>query len=103
MENLSIATTEACKPSTKLIREWTDEIKVGIYDNCTWSVRIYADRAIVRMPGVKWEGNTGGYHLYRYRALGRCLRDLLALAQSEIDDDEDYTDSVRETLDMYER
>lgn len=94
----SVTTTEIAKPSTKLVREWTGEINVGIYDNCTWSVRLYADRAIVRMPGVKWKGNTGGYHLYRSRVVGREMTDLLALAQREIDDDEDYSDDVREIL-----
>lgn len=36
-------------------------VQVGIYDNCTYVARIYADKIIVTTPYVKWLGNTGGY------------------------------------------
>ena len=94
MENLN----NTSKPSAKLIAEWSGSIDVGIYDNCTWTIRLYEDRAIVRMPGVKWEGNTGGYHLYRTRETGRILRELLALAAEEKSDSEDYSDRALEIV-----
>ena len=39
----------------------TKDCKVGIYDNCEYIARIYADRIVVTSPYVKWAGNTGGY------------------------------------------
>jgi hypothetical protein len=36
-------------------------VSVGIYDNCAYTARIYADKIIVTCPYVKWLGNTGGY------------------------------------------
>lgn len=97
MENLNNVAVET-KPSTKLVAEWSGKINVGIYDNCTWMIRLYEDRAIVRMPGVKWEGNSGGYHLYRTRETGRKLRDLLALAAQETADATNYTDRALEIV-----
>jgi len=91
---------ETPRPSTKLVAEWSGKLTVGIYENCAWSIRLYEDRAIVRMPGVRWQGNTGGYHLYRSRldrsAKGGVvkLNELIALRASELADDEDYTDTA---------
>jgi hypothetical protein len=39
----------------------TKDTKVGIYDNCEYVARVYADKIIVISPYVKWVGNTGGY------------------------------------------
>lgn len=39
----------------------TKACKVGIYDNCEYIARIYADRIVVTSPYIKWVGNTGGY------------------------------------------
>ncbi len=47
---------------------------------------------------MKWEGNTGGYHLYRTRETGRILRELLALAAEEKSDSEDYSDRALEIV-----
>ena len=96
MENLS--TAAETKLSTKLVAEWSGQINVGIYDNCEWTIRLYEDRAIVRMPGVKWVGNTGGYHLYRTRETGRKLAGLLALAAQEKADETDCTDRALEIV-----
>ena len=98
------ATIEISKPSTKLLQEWTWIVKVEIYDNCTVTIRLYEDRAILRLPGTKWQGNTGGYHLYRSRldrsnsSDANTLRDLLKIADEEKQDGEDYTDRVKELL-----
>jgi hypothetical protein len=98
MENLNAAVTATVKPSTKLVAEWSGQIKVGIYDNCSWSIRLYEDRAIVRMPGVEWTGNTGGYHLYKTRETGYKFRDLLAIAKREREDEESYTDDALDAV-----
>jgi hypothetical protein len=34
---------------------------VGIYKNSEYTARVYADKIIVTVPYVKWEGNSGGY------------------------------------------
>ena len=92
------------KPSSKLIQEWTWSLNVGIYDNCTATVRLYEDRAIVRMPGIKWQGNTGAYHLYRSlidssnRTDAEMLAQLLRIAANEAQDDEDYTEEVKKAF-----
>ena len=39
----------------------TKDVTVGIYDNCEYVTRIYADKIIVVTPYVKWIGNTGSY------------------------------------------
>lgn len=39
----------------------TKDVKVGIYDNCEYVARVYADKIILVSPYVKWVGNTGGY------------------------------------------
>jgi len=94
MTNLNAVVATESKPSTKLVAEWSGQINVGIYDNCTWTIRLYEDRAIVRMPGVKWTGNTGGYHLYRTRETGARLQALLCLARHQSADIEDYAEQA---------
>ena len=37
------------------------DVSVGIYDNCEYVARIYADKIIVVSPYIKWIGNSGGY------------------------------------------
>ena len=101
MTNLTVAVATESKPSTKLVAEWSGRINVGIYDNCTWTIRLYEDRAIVRMPGVKWTGNTGGYHMYRTRETGRKLAALLAIAERETADAEDYSYEALEVVSGY--
>ena len=39
----------------------TFDCKVGIYDNCAYIARVYADKIIVTVPCIRWIGNTGGY------------------------------------------
>ena len=39
----------------------TKSVQVGIYENCEYIARVYADKIIVVSPYVKWVGNTGGY------------------------------------------
>jgi hypothetical protein len=99
--NTSTAAVTTKPASTTLVAEWSGSINVGIYDNCTWSIRLYEDRAIVRMPGVKWQGNSGGYHLYRTRETGRKLAELLAIAARESADAEDYTADALEVVSGY--
>lgn len=39
----------------------TKDVQVGIYENCEYVARVYADKIILVTPYVKWAGNTGGY------------------------------------------
>lgn len=39
----------------------SQDCKVGIYDNCAYTARVYSDKIIVVSPYVKWIGSTGGY------------------------------------------
>jgi hypothetical protein len=39
----------------------TKDVQVGIYENCEYVARVYADKIILVSPYVKWVGNTGGY------------------------------------------
>ena len=39
----------------------TKDVKVGIYENCEYVARVYADKIILVSPYVKWVGNSGGY------------------------------------------
>lgn len=86
--------TQRPTPSRKLIAKWSDSIQVGIYDNSSWSVRLYADRAVARIPYVKWVGNTGGYAEQHERITGKQHAELLEIARQQVDDEADYTDRV---------
>lgn len=55
----------------------TRETSVGIYDNCRDIARIYPDRTVATLAGVRWVGNTGAYHEYRYRLDGEPHRKIL--------------------------
>jgi hypothetical protein len=57
-------------------------------------VRLYSDRAIVRLPYVKWVNNSGSLEYRMERLTGRLLTELLAIAEQEIADDADYTSRV---------
>ena len=84
---------KSTKSSRKLIATWSDDIVVGIY-NSTWTVRLYADRAVVRIPYVKWVGNTGGYAERHERITGKLHAELLEIKRQETEDDVDYTGRV---------
>ncbi len=79
--------------SKKLVKKWEYDLQVGIYDSIL-IVRLYADRAVARVPHVRWVGSTGGYAERYVRIDGADLAALLRIAQQEIDDDADYTDRV---------
>lgn len=80
--------------SRKLIAKWGRTYKAGIYDNCSATIRLYADRAIYKHDGVRWQGNTGGYHTWTTRIVGKVHEDLLALAAAQDADGEDYTEDA---------
>ena len=85
-------------PKGKLIREWSDSIKVGIWDRCETSIRLYADRAIYKAPYVQWRDNTGSLDISTRRIVGSDLAALLKIAQEEDEDGEDYTEQAFELL-----
>jgi hypothetical protein len=64
-EARGMATVTDVAPSRKLVAKWSGELKVGIYERCAWSVRLYEDRAIVRMPYVKWANSSGTLAFWR--------------------------------------
>jgi len=84
--------------SRKIIATWSWDVKVGIYDNCTVTVRLYEDRAVHREPYVRWIGNTGGYAERTNRIEGRMHAQLLRIAARQVEDESDYTDRVAEIV-----
>jgi len=85
--------------SRKLIKKWAGELQVGIWERCDWSVRLYPDRAVARMPFVKWVNNSGSLDESYQRITGPKHAQLLALAQAEIEDDADYSPEACELAD----
>ena len=67
----------------------TKDAKVGIYENCRYVARVYADKIILVSPYVKWTGNTGGYAEYKV-----AIRDQAVVARVILDIDDDATDSA---------
>lgn len=70
----------------KLISTLQRDVSVGIYDNCEDVVRVYEDRTIAHLSGVRWVGNTGGYHCYKHRIDGATHQRIVAAAKDEADD-----------------
>lgn len=86
------------RPSGKVIALWSDDIKVGIWDNETWTLRLYEDRAVLKYPTVKWANNSGSLDHVSTRITGRIHAALLKLADEQVADAEDYTERVRELI-----
>jgi hypothetical protein len=86
------------RPSGKLIARWSDEITVGIWDDEKWTLRLYEDRALLKFPTVSWRGNSGSLEYASTRITGRVHNALLNIAAEQADDDEDYTEQVRELI-----
>jgi len=86
-------TTKNTTYSRKLIAEWSDDLKVGIYESA-WRVRLYSDRAIAHVPYVKWTGNTGTLATRTHRITGTDLAELITISGQEDADGCDYTDRV---------
>lgn len=87
-------------PKGKLIAEWSDSVKVGIWDGCDTSIRLYADHAIYRAPYVRWRNNSGNLDVASRRITGADHAALLAIAAEEAEDCEDYTERAFELLDI---
>jgi hypothetical protein len=86
------------RPSGKLIARWTDDIKVGIWDNESWTLRLYEDRALFKFPTVTWRGDSGSLEYASKRIEGRIHKALLKIALDEAADCEDYTEQVRQLI-----
>jgi hypothetical protein len=84
---------------SKKIAEWSDDIKVGIYDT-EWALRLYDDKAILHMPYVKWIGNTGSLamRVIRFSPTDSDFHEFSLIATQEIDDEEDYTEEIKEII-----
>jgi hypothetical protein len=88
------------KPSRKLIAEWSRDEQVGIWDNCTATIRLYADRAVYKGNTVRWTNNSGSLAALNRRITGAPHRKLLELAAQQAEDDADYADDAFEAV-MY--
>lgn len=84
----------ADKYSKTLVKEWSDYEKVGIWDNCRWSVRLYSDRAIYKGRTVRWVNNSGTLAEVHERWTGPIVAKLAQIAEKEKADDADYTDWI---------
>jgi len=87
---------------SKKIKTWSNDIKVGIWDNETWTLTLYNDKAILHMPYVKWIGNSGSLdeHVTRFdtESGGKMLERFKKIASQEIEDGEDYTERIKELV-----
>lgn len=61
-------------------------VSVGIYDNCQITLRVLDGRSLLTQPGIRWQGNTGGYHEYKHRITGNDHAAILAAAADGADD-----------------
>lgn len=86
------------RPSGKLIAQWSDDIKVGIWDNEAWTLRLYEDRAVLKYPTVKWSHNSGSLDYVSARITGRIHAALLKVAADQTDSIEDHTERARELI-----
>ena len=87
----------------KKITNWSDSVKVGIWDNCNWSCTLYPDRIVLREPEVKWTNNSGSLHTVCYHIPGnsQAYRDIATIHEHEISDIADYTERVRAEIEQY--
>ncbi len=72
----------------KAIRTWTDQVQVGIFENCNMVVKLFADKATARIPYVKWTGNSGNLD---YRTVVLSADDEAKIRQLA---DNDYTSAI---------
>jgi len=94
----SLAAAQKSSKRPKRITSWSDNISVGIWNNEYWTLRLYADRAILRYPTVVWSGNSGSLYHEAARITGRVHEALLKIAHDEIADGSDYTERVRQLI-----
>lgn len=85
-------------PKGKLIREWSDRIQIGIWENCSTTIRLYADRAIYKAPYVRWQNNSRSLDVSSRRIIGADHAALLKIASEEVEDAADYTKRAFELL-----
>lgn len=69
----------------KLLNTIRRDTHVGIYDGED-VVRVYEDRTIAHLCGVKWVGNTGGFHVAKYRIDGKFHDKIAAAAKDGCDE-----------------
>jgi len=86
------------RPSGQLVAQWSGDIKVGIWDNETWMLRLYPDRAILKYPTVRWVNNQGGLEHRATRIEGKVHAQLLKVIEQETQDAEDYTERIRDLV-----
>ncbi|MEO8101925.1 MAG: hypothetical protein ABI790_05330 [Betaproteobacteria bacterium] len=72
---------------SKPLHTITRDVQVGIYENCEYIARVYADKIIVLSPYVKWVGNSGGYA--EARSAIREPKNITAILADLADDCED--------------
>jgi hypothetical protein len=78
-------TTANATTVDKPLRVYSGELTVGIFERCKWSVRLYSDKAICRVPYVKWENNSGTLDFLKERiSSGFRLDELRCLLDDEL-------------------
>ena len=86
---------------SKKIKTWSDDVKVGIWDD-QWTLALYDDKAILHAPYVKWVNNSGSLaeHVVRFDAESgtKTLEQFRKIAAQEIEDEEDYTERIKELV-----
>ena len=64
----------------------TRDKSVGIWDNCTDVARVYDERTVATIEGVRWIGNSGNLHEYKYRITGKAHEQILAALEDGCDE-----------------
>jgi len=62
------------------------DVKVGIYENVEDVLNVLEKCTIAHLSEVKWIGNTGGYHLGKYRITGQEHADIRAALDDGCED-----------------
>lgn len=83
--------------NTKLA-EVEREIQVGIWENLTESIAIYADRTVIKSWTVRWVNNSGSLKPTRERVTGNRHAAFLKALENAKSDDVEPEDYIFEAL-----
>ena len=72
--------------SNKIIHTAERNVQVGIWDNCTDVIRVYADRTVAHLNSVRWVNNSGSLHTEKTRITGKRHADILAALNDDAPD-----------------
>jgi hypothetical protein len=103
-QSIAASTETATQPdiSRELITKWTTSFDVGIWQDCTFIIRLYADRAVYKGSKVRWSNNSGSLVDFAQRITGPAHAALLKLDADGNEDGEDYVDEAFEIVAQYD-